>query len=322
MPPERDPTEVMVYFMDRNDGRDIRIGKGDDRPRQHRLNGYTFLAGMPGGKPLEDALHHAFEPFLRPYGGSHYPAEILLPYIEELLRQGYATDREEDVPYVTRVPIHVVLPTALLKPAAANEPQSVLPGLRLDPLTDPKERLARAAACSLHSSNSDEWYTPLDVIEAARATLGAIDLDPASNWKANRRVGATHYYSERVNGLSPNHQWSGRVWMNPPYGDRGPQFAQRLVDEYSAEKVTAACALFAVTCLSAMWFAPVYDTCGAIGVTRGRVQFDVGREGQTNGERHSAPSGHVVVYLGPDVHAFEEAFGQLCTVYFPKGKQR
>jgi hypothetical protein len=32
-----------------------------------------------------------------------------------------------------------------------------------------------------HNSGNQEWYTPEWIIEAARVTMGRIDIDPASN---------------------------------------------------------------------------------------------------------------------------------------------
>jgi hypothetical protein len=53
-----------------------------------------------------------------------------------------------------------------------------------------------------HSSNSAEWFTPPAVIEAARATMGVIDLDPASSEAAQKLVRAGMYHTIGDNGFT------------------------------------------------------------------------------------------------------------------------
>jgi len=73
-----------------------------------------------------------------------------------------------------------------------------------------------------------ESYTPAVYIEAARAVMGGIDLDPASNALAQKTVKASRWYGEQENGLLQ--KWEGRVipW-HPPFSrlSGSPQPAMR-----------------------------------------------------------------------------------------------
>ncbi len=62
-----------------------------------------------------------------------------------------------------------------------------------------------------NTTNKDEWLTPPDLIQA----LGEFDLDPCS--PINRPWDtAKKHYTVLDNGLMQ--PWTGRVWLNPPYG--------------------------------------------------------------------------------------------------------
>lgn len=95
------------------------------------------------------------------------------------------------------------------------------------------------------NSGENEWYTPAPIIEAARAVLGDIDLDPASTEAANSTVKAAQFFSAEDNGL--DQAWHGRVWMNPPYSQPlVQQFADKLVTSVKAGDVTATAASRAI----------------------------------------------------------------------------
>jgi hypothetical protein len=72
---------------------------------------------------------------------------------------------------------------------------------------------------ALHSSDSSEHYTPAEVIAAARATMGGIDLDPFTTAKANTVVEASYYYTQKDDGFEL--PWGDtadpqRLFINPP----------------------------------------------------------------------------------------------------------
>lgn len=74
------------------------------------------------------------------------------------------------------------------------------------------------------SSGNVEFFTPSPIIEAARLTLGRIDLDPASSVIANEHVGATRFFTKEDDGLSldwPEVVWfnNSRLWINSDTGN-------------------------------------------------------------------------------------------------------
>ena len=85
------------------------------------------------------------------------------------------------------------------------------------------------------STGKYKWITPPHIIEAARSTMGDIDLDPASDAKANMTVYARRILTEYDDALDPNTTWystGGRVWLNPPYKQPDVRlFAERLLKE-------------------------------------------------------------------------------------------
>jgi hypothetical protein len=90
----------------------------------------------------------------------------------------------------------------------------------------------------MYSSNSPEWYTPALYIDAARAVMGGIDLDPASCETAQQTVQAARYFTQQDNGLA--HAWAERVWLNPPYGDQIGPWVRRLMHDYEAGYISQA----------------------------------------------------------------------------------
>lgn len=64
---------------------------------------------------------------------------------------------------------------------------------------------------------TDEWYTPPEIFKA----LGVkFNLDPCGHAKA--KVPARKIYTIKDNGLEK--RWSGKVWLNPPFGGRNGYF--------------------------------------------------------------------------------------------------
>lgn len=74
-----------------------------------------------------------------------------------------------------------------------------------------------------YRGNSVEWYTPPGIFAALGLTF---DLDPCAPPGGLDWIPASRFYSDLDDGLSQ--PWSGRVWLNPPYGPRTGDWMRRL----------------------------------------------------------------------------------------------
>ena len=157
-----------------------------------------------------------------------------------------------------------------------------------------------------NNSGNNEWYTPPEFIEAARSTMGGIDVDPASNEIAQKNVRAETYYTEQTNGL--DHEWRGRVWMNPPYSTDliGP-FCEKMVTEFESGRLTQAVVLVN-NATEARWFASLVSVASMVGFTKRRVRFL-----DRNGDQTGGPlQGQAVLYIGPNKNQFVQEFDGIC----------
>lgn len=152
------------------------------------------------------------------------------------------------------------------------------------------------------NSGNNEWYTPSELIEAARAAMGSIDTDPASNELANEVVKAKTFYTVETNGLDKT--WCGNVWLNPPYsGD----LVGRFIDKLVAEKINYNQAIILVNnATETEWFRKITSISSAVCFPHGRIKF-YNPKGGTN----SPLQGQALLYVGANKEAFIDCFKQI-----------
>ena len=130
------------------------------------------------------------------------------------------------------------------------------------------------------STGSDEWYTPPEIIQS----LGEFDLDPCAGhgWNTAKR----HIYKED-DGLSQD--WSGRVWLNPPYN-------RKLIEPFIRRMAihNNGVALIFNRMDIALWHEVIFPTASGLLILRGRLKFY--RPDGTQGD--AAGCGSVLVAWG------------------------
>jgi hypothetical protein len=175
-----------------------------------------------------------------------------------------------------------------------------------------KEELARVTKKKAHVGNAsgeEEWYTPIEIINAAREVMGCIDLDPASCATANEKVGASRYFTKEEDG--PAQEWRGNVWMNPPYAAVPiARFAKKLREEFEAGRVSSAVVLVN-NATETKWFADFISCASAVCFPGSRVHF-------WHPDRPDASplQGQAILYLGPSRESFEVTFSRFGWVAF------
>lgn len=170
-------------------------------------------------------------------------------------------------------------------------------------------------AATVYSHRSVEYYTPVEILEAARDVLGAFDLDPASCPEAQENVRAARYFTQDEDGLT--RPWYGRVWLNPPYGKTNGRsnqeaWSQRLVSEYQAGHVTGAI-LLVKAALGYKWFEELFSDWPVCFV-RSRLSFIL-ESGDDDGQ---SKQGTALFYFGDDFAKFAQVFRAIGRIIPPE----
>ena len=144
----------------------------------------------------------------------------------------------------------------------------------------------------LISSKRMDWGTPKPLFDALDKAVGGFDLDPCAG--KDNRLGTPNFYTSKMNGLRK--RWNGKVFMNPPYGNRISKWIEKAFNEVSkghAELV--ACLIPART--DTLWWHRFCMKSYDIVYLRGRVKFIA------DGEIvHPAPfPSAVVIFKQPDM---------------------
>jgi phage N-6-adenine-methyltransferase len=150
-------------------------------------------------------------------------------------------------------------------------------------------------------TGENEWFTPIQFIDAARDVMGEIDLDPATHPVAQRTIRARTFFTAGDNGLS--RPWYGRVWLNPPYAQPLiADFVNKMIEEYAAGRVEQAIML-THNYTDTAWFQAAAASAALVCFTRGRVKFL-----DANASECAPTQGQAFFYFGPATQKFAAVF--------------
>jgi phage N-6-adenine-methyltransferase len=156
------------------------------------------------------------------------------------------------------------------------------------------------------TSETDEWYTPKEIVDSVLEVLGEIDLDPCSNSKTQPTIPARKHFTKEEDGLTKS--WEGTVYMNPPYGREIKDWISKLLEEWEAGKIEGIALVPART--DTDWFHQLdsHPWCAV----RGRLKF--------SSSPNSAPFPSAVFYLGQDediegIERFVKTFRKHGTIF-------
>ena len=131
------------------------------------------------------------------------------------------------------------------------------------------------------SSATDQWATPQDFFDLMDNQYGPFDLDVCAD---SLNAKCEKYFTREDNGLAK--KWSGKCWMNPPYGKEISMWMKKAY-ESSGNGSVVVCLVPART--DTKWWHE-YAMKGEITFIKGRLKF--------GGNKNSAPFPSAVVVFG------------------------
>ena len=143
-----------------------------------------------------------------------------------------------------------------------------------------------------YRGETDVWLTPPDFLR----TLGSFDLDPCACDEPRPWSTAARHIVANEDGLSQS--WTGRVWLNPPYGPATGRWLARLADHGDGIAL-----VFART--DTAWFQGVAPRADALFFLASRLTFH--RPSGTKGQANSGAPSLLLAFGARNVEAIRSA---------------
>lgn len=127
-------------------------------------------------------------------------------------------------------------------------------------------------------TDKDAWFTPRSILDE----LGKFDLDPANSTPENHPTADKHF-GPAEDGLIQD--WTGRVWLNPPFSNARP-FIEKLIEHGDG--------IALVFCrVDALWFQKAAAAADLVLFIAGRISFV-----RPDGKLSRCPLGCVLLAFG------------------------
>jgi len=304
------PGSSWVYVLGECTGRDIKIGWARDlRSRIAGVNSeqmdessYVLLAAVRGTKTNESAALRYFDGHLRRDKGPRreylHPADEVVEYVNWLRSQWFVALKPDDEDVPMEDPSHW-----LPEPGRRIPPPVVDPERLVQPFEDLAGPLAGTAWAWMVGQRTgvQDYFTPPEIVQAARAAMGGIDLDAASHWMANRVHQIPDWFHTGRSAFE--NRWHGRVWLNPPYGDNEPWFREivRYVESGDIEQL---CMISPMWSFHTRLAEPVLKLSSGLVLLIPTPKFWGNADPARTGKNHP----HGVLYIGERISEFREAF--------------
>lgn len=301
-----------IYFLGEMTGRNIKIGRSSGETLAARVasvnaeqmddSRYTLLAGLRADPKDESAVKRYFASLLVSRGRKieYFAPDPSLTEYTNWLRQWWwiAIDENTSIDELEPKDPELWMPSPSRRLAAPEpEPDRLVQPYQM--LTGPLAGTAWDWLISPKSSVQD-YFTPPEIVEAARAAMGDIDLDAASHPIANRELRIPDFF--HINRSAFTNDWYGRVWLNPPYGNNGPWF-QRAAHFLNTGRVAQLCIL------SPVWAFTTTQARDLMLLSTATVLLSPTPAFWGNSEnRKGSNHPHAVVYFGDRVTDFLQAF--------------
>jgi hypothetical protein len=296
---------VRIYCYGDPDGKTIKIGKttqqGAKRKKQHEQRGpddvlMRLLFEVWGQGSDESSVKNYFKHLRRPNRHEWLQTDDecreWLRYVRNL--NFVATEEGE----IEELPLEPDPRKWLPQNVCNRRPNYIQDSLDFGDNDDPWSDLV------VSEIMEGDFYTSQDLVPGIHYALnGPPGLDPASCKPANRNIGATKWFGVKEDGL--RQQWSGTVFVNPPFGG-WKLWVNKIISEWHSGRVPAMLVLAPSRASTSQEFHRIIQECDAFFWPCGRYKF--------HGPKAKDPDeGHFIFYFGSEAERFADGFRKFGT---------